>query len=61
MTIEDGDTVRSLTARELLLVRSTGRVTGTIRFGRLEVERGGEIDGDVHVLVSDGQDGDADA
>ena len=51
----------SLTARELLLVRSSGRVTGTIRFGRLEVERGGEIDGDVHVLGSGDQKDDADA
>ena len=50
-----------LTAHELLLVRSTGRVTGTIRFGRLEVERGGEIDGDVHVLDAGDQEDGADA
>ncbi len=40
----------AITARELLIVRSTGRVTGTIRVGRLEVERGGEIEGNIQVL-----------
>lgn len=43
----------SITARELLIVRSTGRVSGTIRVGRLEVERGGEIDGNIQVLRTD--------
>jgi len=43
----------SITARELLIVRSTGRVTGTVRVGRLEVERGGEIDGNIQVLRAD--------
>lgn len=39
-----------LTAREYLVVRSTGRVTGTIRFGELEIERGGQIIGDIQVF-----------
>ncbi|MEE2970431.1 MAG: polymer-forming cytoskeletal protein [Pseudomonadota bacterium] len=37
----------SITARELLVVRATGRITGKVRFGQLEIERGGEIAGDV--------------
>ncbi len=37
----------SLTVRENLLIRSTGRVTGTVRYGRLHIEDGGEINGDV--------------
>jgi cytoskeletal protein CcmA (bactofilin family) len=37
-------------ARDLLIVRSTGRITGTVQFGRLEVERGGRIEGDVRAL-----------
>ncbi|MEK9645204.1 MAG: polymer-forming cytoskeletal protein [Alphaproteobacteria bacterium] len=37
----------NLTARDILFVRSTGRVTGKVRFGKLEIERGGEIVGDV--------------
>jgi cytoskeletal protein CcmA (bactofilin family) len=43
----------SITARDLLIVRSTGRVTGSICYGRLEIERGGEIEGDVKVLRVD--------
>jgi cytoskeletal protein CcmA (bactofilin family) len=42
----------SLTVRERLLIRSTGHVSGTIRYGRLEVEQGGEINGDVKSLQS---------
>lgn len=41
----------TLVARELLLIRSNGRVSGKIRFGRLEVERGGELMGDVQVYT----------
>ena len=37
----------TLTARDILIVRSTGRITGTVRFGKLEIERGGEVVGDI--------------
>lgn len=40
----------SLTARDRLIVRSTGKVTGTVRYGRIEIEDGGEIAGDIKVL-----------
>ena len=40
----------NLTVRDRLLVRSTGRVSGAIRYRRLEVELGGEIIGDTQVL-----------
>lgn len=43
----------SLTARSLLLVRATGRVTGNVRFGQLEIERGGQIVGDVRTCGSE--------
>ena len=36
-----------LTVRNTLAVRASGRVAGTIRFGQLEVEPGGEIVGDI--------------
>ena len=36
----------SLTVRENLLIRGTGRVSGTVRYGRLHIENGGEINGD---------------
>jgi len=40
----------TINARDLLIIRSTGHITGSVRFGRLEVERGGRIEGDVQVL-----------
>jgi cytoskeletal protein CcmA (bactofilin family) len=43
----------TLTVRNRLLVRASGKVTGTVRYGQLEVERGGEVTGDVQ-LVSGG-------
>lgn len=43
----------TLSVRNRLLVRATGKVTGTVRYGQLEVERGGEVTGDVQ-LVSGG-------
>ncbi|MGE0254834.1 MAG: polymer-forming cytoskeletal protein [Alphaproteobacteria bacterium] len=39
----DGD----LTVRDLLRVTGTGRVNGKVRYGRLEVEAGGELNGDI--------------
>ena len=42
-----------LTAREHLVVRSTRRVTGKVRFGELEIERGGQVLGDVQVFGND--------
>jgi cytoskeletal protein CcmA (bactofilin family) len=39
-----------LTAREHLVVRATGNVTGKVRFGELEVERGGQVIGDIQVF-----------
>ena len=43
-----------LTAREHLVVRSTGRVTGKVRFGELEIERGGKVLGNIQVLGNGG-------
>lgn len=40
----------SLTVRENLLIRGTGRVSGTVRYGRLHIEDGGEINGDVKAI-----------
>jgi cytoskeletal protein CcmA (bactofilin family) len=36
-----------LNVRRRLLIRSTGRVAGTVRYGQIEIERGGQISGDV--------------
>ncbi|MFI5022849.1 MAG: polymer-forming cytoskeletal protein [Alphaproteobacteria bacterium] len=40
----------SLTVRKNLLIRSTGHVSGAVRYGRLEIEQGGEINGDIKSL-----------
>ena len=37
----------TLVVRGRLLIRATGRVKGDIRFGELEIERGGQLAGDV--------------
>ena len=39
-----------LTAREHLVVRSTGRISGKVKFGELEIERGGQVIGDIQVF-----------
>ena len=46
----DGSFEGELTARSQWIIRSTGRVSGTIRFGKLVVEEGGELNGEISVL-----------
>ena len=41
-----------LTVRRRLFVRGTGKLTGTVRYGELELERGGQIAGNISVLDS---------
>lgn len=41
-----------LTVRGRLLIRATGRVSGHVRYGELEVERGGHLAGSVAVLTA---------
>ena len=40
----------NMLAREQLIVRATGRVNGTIRYDRIEIEAGGEVTGNVDVM-----------
>lgn len=42
-----GDFSGELTARTRLVVHGTGRVSGTIRYGKLVVAEGGELSGDI--------------
>jgi cytoskeletal protein CcmA (bactofilin family) len=44
-----GNFTGKLTVREKLIVYATGKVTGEIRYGRLVIEEGGQISGDVQV------------
>jgi len=39
-----------LTVRNRLLIRATGRVKGTVRYGELEIERGGKLTGSVSMI-----------
>ena len=45
-----GEFSGELTARTRLVVHGTGRVSGTIRYGKLVVAEGGELNGDVKGL-----------
>jgi cytoskeletal protein CcmA (bactofilin family) len=50
-----GDFVGELTVRTRLTVHGTGRVSGTIRYGKLIVAEGGEVSGDVKRLDPAGE------
>lgn len=47
-----GDFEGELTARKQLIIHSTGRVSGIIRYGKLVIAEGGELAGDVASLGS---------
>jgi cytoskeletal protein CcmA (bactofilin family) len=42
-----------LTARSQLIIHATGRVSGTIRYGKLVIDEGGELCGDINTLDAD--------
>lgn len=42
-----------LTARSQLIIHSSGRVSGKIRYGKILIEEGGELSGDIAGLASD--------
>lgn len=44
-----------LTARKNLVIHATGRVSGKIRYGRIKVEEGAEIAGDVAPIGAPGE------
>ena len=46
-----------LTVRKQLLICATGKVSGKIRYGKLSIEEGGEISGDIAALVEPGKSG----
>ena len=41
-----------LTARKQLVIHATGRVSGKVRYGKLTIEEGGELSGDIAALNS---------
>ena len=48
-----GDFEGSLTVRNRLVVLGTGRVTGAIRYREIEIQRGGQVAGDIQALGHD--------
>ena len=42
----------NLTVRQKLVIFSTGRVTGSIRYGKIVIEEGGQLSGDIQVGVT---------
>jgi cytoskeletal protein CcmA (bactofilin family) len=42
-----------LTARSHLLIHASGRVSGKIRYGKITIEEGGELSGDVAALAAE--------
>ncbi|TAJ19342.1 MAG: polymer-forming cytoskeletal protein [Rugosibacter sp.] len=42
-----------LTARSQLIIHATGRVTGKIRYGKILIEEGGQIGGDIQSTAAD--------
>jgi cytoskeletal protein CcmA (bactofilin family) len=43
----------NLSVRKRLLIRATGRVSGTIRYGQIEIECGGQIAGDIQAQTDE--------
>jgi cytoskeletal protein CcmA (bactofilin family) len=43
-----------LTVRSRLIIRSSGRIVGTVRYGQIEIERGGVISGQIEHLSETG-------
>jgi cytoskeletal protein CcmA (bactofilin family) len=52
-----GEFSGELTARTKLVVHGTGRVTGTVRYGKLVVAEGGTVTGEVRQIDSDTRGG----
>ena len=41
-----------LTVRKQLVIHATGKVTGKVRYGKLSIEEGGELSGDIGALAA---------
>jgi len=41
----------NISVKDKLLIRSTGVVTGTVRYGSIEIESGGRISGDIQAIL----------
>lgn len=50
-----GDFEGELTARSQLIIHSTGKVSGKIRYGKLVIDEGGELCGDINAISAEKQ------
>ncbi len=51
-----GEFTGDLTARKKLVILATGKVSGKIRYGKLVIEEGGELSGDVKTIGNANED-----
>mgnify|MGYP000302366118 FL=1 len=42
-----GELNKDISSRKLLIVRSSGKVNGTLEYGEIEIERGGQVRGNM--------------
>ena len=47
----------TLTVRKCLTINSSGRVTGTVQYGELKVEQGGQVSGEIRAGSDSGEEG----
>ncbi|MGV0981801.1 MAG: bactofilin family protein [Polynucleobacter sp.] len=45
-----GEVVEYLSSTQSLIIRSTGKVSGAIHYSEIEIEKGGHIYGDLHLV-----------
>ncbi|MEX1167200.1 MAG: polymer-forming cytoskeletal protein, partial [Hydrogenophaga sp.] len=44
----------NLTVRQKLVIYASGKVTGKIRYGKVVIEEGGQLSGDIECTVANG-------
>jgi len=45
-----GQLNQKVISRELLIIRSTGKVSGSLQYGDIQIERGGQFLGDMDLV-----------
>ena len=45
----------SITVRNRLIVHATGRITGAVRYHEIEIQRGGQVVGEIQAIGGEGQ------
>lgn len=47
-----GEITEHLTSTRSLIIRATGKVNGAIHYAEIEIEKGGHLHGDLHIIDS---------